>query len=98
MKKGRMFELIVLILIILINIISYKYVPENMAINFSLTGKVNYSVNKTIGLSIIPIVALLMFLIGFLPSEKNDNKLATYGIYGIILFLNIVMIKVNMSL
>lgn len=77
---------IILILMVLISIAVYGILPTRLPIHFTLTGTVDGTAPKLEGISFMPVMELILWLIGSF-GIKNDNLKKVIDIIGIILFL-----------
>ena len=77
---------IILILMVLISIAVYDILPTRLPIHFTLTGTVDGTAPKLEGISFMPVMELILWLISSLGIKDINLKKVIDGI-GIILFL-----------
>lgn len=77
---------IILILMVLISIAVYDILPTRLPIHFTLTGTVDGTAPKLEGISFMPVMELILWLISSLGIKDINLKKVVDGI-GIILFL-----------
>lgn len=75
---------------------AFNILPNEMAINFSLSGDINYSVNKLIVLLICPVILIITYICESLELWKSSSNLVSLSIYILILILNSSLIILNM--
>lgn len=90
-KKNKIIRISIILIIIISSIMTFNILPNEMAINFSLSGDINYSVNKLIGLLICPVNICESLELG-----KSSSNLLSLSIYILILILNSSLIILNM--
>lgn len=83
-KNNMLF--IILILIVLISITVYGILPTRLPVHFTLNGTVDGTVPKLVGISFMPVVELILWLISSFGIKDINLKKIIDGI-GIVLFL-----------
>lgn len=83
MKKINWITITVIILSFLIGIISYSYLPNQIASHWGANGEVNGYMNKFWGVFLLPLISIALFLLfSFLPKidpfKKNYEKFRGY--------------------
>lgn len=83
MKKAIILEIIIILIAIAVSLYVYPQLPEKIASHWDASGNVNGYMNKLYGLSIVPALMILFFLI-FLailkidPLRKNIESFRSY--------------------
>lgn len=85
MKKNLKFITIAFIICGLVTVIVYSQLPLQMPMQFSLSGEVNYTLPKYIGVSVMPLLALGITLWQYYQ-EEFDTKNSL--IVAFMLFIN----------
>ncbi|MCZ0743971.1 SdpI family protein [Ligilactobacillus sp. UO.C109] len=83
-KNNMLF--IIMILIVLISITVYGILPTRLPVHFTLNGTVDGTVPKLVGISFMPVVELILWLISSFGIKDINLKKIIDGI-GIVLFL-----------
>lgn len=95
-KKNKIIRISIILIVIISSIMAFNILPNEMAINFSLSGDINYSVNKLIGLLICPVILIITYICESLKLGKSSSNLLSLSIYILILILNSSLIILNM--
>ena len=95
-KKNKIIRISIILIVIISSIMAFNTLPNEMAINFSLSGDINYSVNKLIGLLICPVILIITYICESLELGKSSSNLLSLSIYILILILNSSLIILNM--
>ena len=76
-KKNKIIRISIILIVIISSIMAFNILPNEMAINFSLSGDINYSVNKLIGLLICPVILIITYIL----VQFNKNSPCAYRNY-----------------
>ena len=95
-KKVNIFKISIVLLTIIINAIFYSYMPNSIAINYSFTGQVDYSVNKILGLLIVPSIMIVTYVLENKKILKKGSKYAIFSEYIVLFLLNLFLLIDNL--
>jgi|SRR6056297_1509762 len=89
-------NIIILFILILINVVSYEYLNENISLilSFKVTGAVRSNISKLTGLLFIPVLSFFTILVGLFQKQLIRLKHITY-INLFFLLINIIIIISN---
>jgi len=78
MKSDKVFKIlnwVLLVIIVMVGIISYKYLPDKVALQIGITGKLSNYVSKGIAAAAAPVIVLFLNLYSsFIDKEEKGAK------------------------
>lgn len=95
-KKLNIYKISIFILTLITNIIFYNYLPNSIIINYSFTGQPNYSVDKILGLLILPIIMIVIYVLENMKITKKGSDYARFSSYIVLFFLNLFLLISNL--
>lgn len=98
MKRDKIFKVLtwcVFGISAIFSLISYKYLPDKVALQISFTGKLQNYVNKGLASIVIPVI--LLFLSIYSSANKEQNKVKYFFISLIIMAAHMYIIYMNIK-
>ncbi|MBU3136371.1 DUF1648 domain-containing protein [Clostridium gasigenes] len=95
-KKLNISKIFIFSLTIIVNVIFYNYLSNPMVINYSFTGQPNYAVNKLLGLSIVPIIMIVIYVLENTKIPKRGSIYTIFSVYIVMFLLNLFLLIANL--
>ncbi len=85
---------VLIILELLINIICYKFLPDNVGIHFDNSGNINGTIPKLLFIVFLPLITLLL---NFYYKKLNNNSQMKTTLFTVVFFvINLVTLYINL--
>ena len=96
MNKGlKISKISILSIMLIMNIISFNFLPKYMFINYTLAGQPNYSINKIVALLICPLLIILMYILENSKIPKKGSDSAIFSAYIVTFLINLFLLIAN---
>ncbi|MBN2504404.1 MAG: hypothetical protein JXB20_03565 [Bacilli bacterium] len=95
MKSSKIFAISYLIIIIVLNVVSYFYLPEDLVMQITSGGEDGFTLPKMVGLALLLALGAMTGLKLLVSKTETDDK-RWYPAMAIILIVNIIVIVFNL--